>query len=77
MKQRETQDFWVCVALALASSALGASLANAPSLLILACAAFWAGLARKEWRALRSARDAENQAKRRELRQQLLGRRAS
>lgn len=76
MEQQKTQgNFLISAALAFASTALAVT-CNLQTCLILACAAFWAVLARKEWRALRSARESENQEKRRQLRQRLLGGRA-
>ena len=65
-----------CAVLAFTAPLLGASLANAPALVILACAAFWGAQARREWRVLRNARELENMEKRRQLRQRLLGGRA-
>lgn len=65
----------ISAALALASAALAVT-CDLQTCLMLSCAAFWAGLARKEWRALRSARESENLEKRRQLRQRLLGGRA-
>lgn len=65
----------ISAALAFASTLLAVT-CDLQTCLMLACAAFWAGLARREWRALRSARELENMEKRRQLRQRLLGGRA-
>lgn len=76
MKKRETQgNFLVCAGLALASAALAVT-SDLQTCLMLSCAAFWAGLARKEWRERQSARESENQARRQLLRRRLLGGRA-
>lgn len=65
----------ISAALALASAVLAVT-CDLQTCLMLSCAAFWAGLARKEWRARQSARESENQARRQLLRRRLLGGRA-
>lgn len=65
----------ISAALALASAVLAVT-CDLQTCLMLACAAFWAGLARKEWRERQSARESENQARRQLLRRRLLGGRA-
>lgn len=65
------RNILISAVLALASAALAVS--DLQTCLMLGCAAFWAGLARKEWRERQSARESENMEKRRQLRRRLLG----